>query len=279
MLVNCLSRSVPASRSIDDFEAAVTGAHLLTTIDGMTLAARSSSPKGPSRGTVVLAHGLSAGKDHPDVVEIGSQLSSMGLAVISYDARGHGESEGTCTLGDLERHDVAAALGLARRSGGPVVLVGASMGGIAVLRHSATDTDLAGVVVVSTPARWRIPPRGRALLTVGLTRTKPGRWVTGRRMGVRLHPVWTAPEPPYSLVGQVSAPLAIVHGARDRMIPRQAALDLYACGGAERRLFLVPDMGHAFHPAGHDAICEAVDWALERAGSVNDRSTTNRATA
>jgi hypothetical protein len=25
---------------------------------------------------------------------------------------------------------------------------------------------------------------------------------------------------------------------------------------------IVPDMGHAFHPAGHVAICDAVDWTL-----------------
>ena len=181
----------PRRWATDDDEAAMTGAHVLVTTDDVALAARRSPAVGPARGTVVLAHGLSASKDHPEVVEMAARLNGMGLTVVTYDARGHGESGGRCTLGDLERHDVAAALDWARDMDGPVVLVGASMGGIAVLRHAVSGPELAGVVVVSTPAKWRIPARTRALLTVGLTRTKPGRWVAGRRTGVRLHPVWT----------------------------------------------------------------------------------------
>jgi pimeloyl-ACP methyl ester carboxylesterase len=146
-----------------------------------------------------------------------------------------------------------------------VVLVGASMGGVAVLHHAASDSDVAGLVVVSSPSEWRMPLRARALLTGGLTRTKAGRWVSARHMQVRIHPVWTSPEPPRSLAARVTVPLAIVHGNRDRLIPARAALDLYAGGEGNRRLVLVPDMGHAFDQAGHPAICDAVDWILEQA--------------
>ena len=128
----------------------------LGTCDGIELAVREWGASGEPRATVVLVHGLAATKDHPELVTVADALADRGLDVIAYDARGHGASGGLCTLGDLERHDVAAAVELARSHGRPVVVVGASMGGIAVLRYAATDPDLAGVVTVSSPADWRL---------------------------------------------------------------------------------------------------------------------------
>jgi pimeloyl-ACP methyl ester carboxylesterase len=247
-----------------------TGLTTLVTSDGVELAARSWLIDGGARAIVVLVHGFSASKDDRNVVALALQLHRRGLDVISYDGRGHGASGGTCTLGDLEHLDVAAAVAWARQRSPRTVLVGASMGGIAVLRHAAGaagaagGAEVAGVVAVSSPAEWRMPLRVRALLTGGLTRTTPGRWVSARHLGVRVHPVWTSPEPPRLLADRVTSPLAIVHGHRDRLIPPRAALDLYGEGGGSRRLVLVPEMGHAFDRAGHGAICDAVDWVLEQ---------------
>jgi pimeloyl-ACP methyl ester carboxylesterase len=212
---------------------------------------------------VVLVHGFAASKDERNVVRLAEQLVRQRLDVLSYDARGHGDSGGACTLGDLEARDVAAAVAWAADRGTPTVLVGASMGGIAVLRHAANSPDVTGLVVVSSPAEWRIPLRVRALVTAGLTRTTAGRWIAARRLRVRIHPVWSAAEPPRALVARVTSPLAIVHGYRDRMIPHRAGLQLQVEGGRDRRLILVPDMGHAFDPVGHAAICEAVNWILD----------------
>jgi alpha-beta hydrolase superfamily lysophospholipase len=243
-----------------------TGGMTLVTSDGVDLAGRSWLLADGARAIVVLVHGFSASKDDRSVVALAQQLLERGLDVVSYDGRGHGASGGTCTLGDLEHLDVAAAVAWARQRSPRVVLVGASMGGVAVLRHAAgaAGAGVAGVVAVSSPAEWRMPLRVRALLTGGLTRTTPGRWVSARRLGVRVHPVWTSPEPPRQLAARVTSPLAIVHGHRDRLIPPRAALDLYAGGGGSRRLLLVPGMGHAFDRAGYGAICDAVDWVLEQ---------------
>jgi pimeloyl-ACP methyl ester carboxylesterase len=210
----------------------------------------------------VLVHGFASGKDDRNVVGLAEQMLDRRLDVLSYDARGHGESGGVCTLGDLEARDVAAAVAQAQRPDTPIVLVGASMGGIAVLRHAAVSPNVTGLVVVSSPSEWRVPLRVRALVTAGLTRTKAGRWVAARRLRVRIHPVWSAAEPPRVLVSRVTSPLAIVHGYRDRMIPPRAALEMHLEGERYRRLVLVPDMGHAFDPVGHAAIAEAVDWVL-----------------
>jgi pimeloyl-ACP methyl ester carboxylesterase len=233
------------------------------TSDGVSLATRQWLAGGQASGVVVLVHGFASSKDDRNVVRLAERLVFQGLDVLSYDARGHGESGGMSTLGDLEARDVAAAVAWAQSRDIPIVLVGASMGGIAVLRHAVGNADVNGLVVVSSPAEWRVPLRVRALVTAGLTRTTAGRWIAARRLQVRIHPVWSAAEPPRALVARITSPLAIIHGYRDRMIPHRAALELHLEGEPYRRLVLVPDMGHAFDPVGHAAIGEAVDWILD----------------
>ena len=234
----------------------------LHTSDGFILAERSWSPSSPPRGAVVLAHGFSASKDEPAVVAVAEALRDAGLHVVSYDARGHGQSEGDCTLGDLERLDVAAAVASARLHSPRIVLVGASMGAIAVLRYAVTDADLAGVVSVSSPAAWRVPRTARSLLAAGLTRTAPGRWVAARRLKLRISPRWSNPEPPGRLAARLACPLAIVHGDSDRFISAREADALYSSAVGPRCLHVVPGMGHAFEPAAIPAIVESVDWIL-----------------
>jgi alpha-beta hydrolase superfamily lysophospholipase len=239
------------------------GSRLLTS-DGVELATRAWAPDGEALAAVVLVHGLSSTKDHPHVVALAERIRDRGFEVISYDARGHGESEGLSTLGDLERHDVASAVSLARSRHPRVALIGASMGAIAALAYAGTDADLAGVVVVSSPADWRIPFRLRALLTVALARTRPGRLFAMRHTHVRIHPVWNPTEPPRSVARRVAGavPLAIVHGRRDRLIPFHFSLGVTVAELPNAHAVVVPGMGHAFDPVGHAAICDALDWVL-----------------
>ena len=178
-------------------------------------------------------------------VPAGFQVSVFadGFDVVSYDARGHGRSTGESTLGDLEQHDVAAAVALARTRSSDVVLVGASMGAIAALRYAATDPELRGVVAVSCPARWTLPINPAALAAALMTRTPFGRAFLARMMKVRVARRWTNPAAPVELIERIEAPVAVVHGTADRFIPMRAAYELYASATSERSLDLVPGMG------------------------------------
>ena len=234
----------------------------LTTADGVTLAGHHWSSREGEATAVVLTHGFAASKDDVAVLAVAHALRGHGHAVLTYDGRGQGDSGGLCTLGDAERHDVAAAVAFARELADRVVVVGASMGAIAVMRHAASDADLAGVVAVSSPARWRVPRTLRSLLAAGLTQTPPGRRLAARYMGVRLARGWSRPEAPDGLARRITAPLAIVHGTCDRFIAPSEAPLLYAAANDPRRIDLVPGMGHAFDAPGIPVICAAVEWAL-----------------
>jgi alpha-beta hydrolase superfamily lysophospholipase len=236
-------------------------AGILTTADGVSLAAtfrRASAP----RGTVVVAHGFSASAEHADITDLGTHLHARGFDVVTYDARGHGRSGGKCTLGDLERNDVAAAVEAARRESGRIVLLGMSMGAIAVLRHGVDDPAIAGIVTVSCPAHWKLPRNARGVLSAGITSTPPGRAFAARRLGVRIASRRPRPAPPVELVDGLGAPVAIVHGEGDPFIAASNARDLYDAASEPRRLAIVPGTWHAYDPTAVPEVLDAVDWVI-----------------
>ena len=100
------------------------------------------------------------------------------------------------------------------------------------------------------------------MLAAALTQTRLGRRLADRRMRVRLSPVWTNPEPPTTLIARIDAPVALVHGQRDRFIRPADAVELYRHAGDPRRLDLVPGMGHAYDTLGIAPIVSAVEWVL-----------------
>lgn len=235
----------------------------LRTDDGVRLHARRWQAERASSTAVVLVHGFTGSKDQPEVSALADGLATAGYDVIAYDARGHHRSEGLCTLGDREQLDVAAAVDEAHRHADRVVTVGASMGGIAVLRHAAADPHIDGVVTVSAPARWRLSLNPKTLLATALTRSTPGRWFAERNMGVRIDPQWTNPAPPEALASDIRAPLAVIHGTEDRMIPLSESHRLRRSATGPARLDIVRGMGHAFEPLAVPVVVDAVRWALE----------------
>jgi uncharacterized protein len=235
---------------------------LYTTTDDVVLTGRSWLRVGTPRAAVVLVHGFSSSTDDPNVCALAEVLLDDGVDVFCYDARGHGGSEGRSTLGDLERHDVGAAVDAALHRSDRVVLVGASMGAIAALRYAATTGGVAGVVSVSCPSQWRLPRNVHGVFAAGLTRTRIGRAVASRWMRVQIAPRWTNPAPPVELVPQIRAPIAFVHGAADRFVPSTDAEELFALAQEPRRLQIVPGMNHAFEPQSVPTVRGAVEWAL-----------------
>lgn len=235
------------------------------TVDGVPLSLRVTEPRGDARDVaVVVAHGFGASKDEPRVDGVVRALSDARFAVVSYDARGHGWSGGASTLGVLERHDVAAATEIAADLASRVVLVGASMGAIAVLGHAAGRDDLAGVVTFACPDAWALPRNARGVLAAAMTQTRIGRSFARRRLAVRIAPSYDRGDPPAALAQRVRAPVAVVHGATDPFIAVDAAHRLAEHAGGPVRLTVVPGLAHAFDPVPVAAprAVDAVEWVL-----------------
>jgi alpha-beta hydrolase superfamily lysophospholipase len=244
------------------------------------LAARRYVPVEEPRATVVLAHGFAAGMDHEDMLGLAARLCTLRLAVVLFDFRGHGRSAGSSTVGDEERLDVAAAVGQATRGTRPVVLVGVSMGAIASLGFAAeaalcdpapagASAPLAGLVLVSAPASWRLRPTLRGMAALVLTRSRLGVRVARRRLGVRIRPGWALPPPPASLVPLLRVPLAVVHGSADRLLKPLEAERLYREARPPRWLEVVPGMRHGVdRPVAREAVARSVEWVLAQASDL-----------
>lgn len=236
---------------------------VLLTTDGIKIATRWWSSATGSDAVVVIAHGLTSTKDDPQVVALAAELHADGYEVVTYDSRGHGGSGGTCTLGKLEVADVTAVVEWARGLGERVVLVGASLGAVAVLSYAAHDSSVSGVVTVSSPGEWRLPWRIRSLMTAAVARTAPGRRLAKRKMKTRIGP-WMAPQTAGAHLATIECPVVVMHGGSDPIIPASVSLAKGLVEGPLRQLVLVPTMGHAFDPMSLPSIRNAVGRLVER---------------
>jgi lysophospholipase len=106
-----------------------------------------------ARGGVLLVHGFG---DHAGrYLDVARVLNARRYSVLAYDARGHGESEGSRGHADrfeLYLADLDSAWTEARRSlRGPHFLYGHSFGGLTVMRWLQTRTQRPAGVVLSAP--------------------------------------------------------------------------------------------------------------------------------
>jgi pimeloyl-ACP methyl ester carboxylesterase len=121
--------------------------------DGVELVGRIS---GAGDVGVILAHGFSQATAQEDWLRFVPALVSRGYTVLTFNFRGfcssEGCSEGLIQLGKNWRDAMAAVGFMQKRGAKKIFLIGASMGGLAVLRAARMPAvDLSGVVSLSTP--------------------------------------------------------------------------------------------------------------------------------
>jgi alpha-beta hydrolase superfamily lysophospholipase len=128
---------------------------------------------------VVVVHGL--GEHAGRYAILAEALSARGYAVLSYDLRGHGKSEGLrghVASFDMYLQDLARVISSAEEclpGPGPAFLYGHSMGGLVVLRHLQVGHATAPGVILSAPwlATAAPIPRWKLALASVLRRIAP----------------------------------------------------------------------------------------------------------
>ncbi len=131
----------------------------LHTADGLRLEGELATPnQGEPRGTLVCLHPLpthGGSMDSHLIRKLAWRLPALaGIAVLRFNTRGTGASEGAFDAGDDERHDVAAALDLVEhRDLPPPWLLGWSFGTELVLRYGADDPTVTGGLLVAPPLK------------------------------------------------------------------------------------------------------------------------------
>ena len=121
--------------------------------EGVDLAGRLFRPAGPARGALLVCHGAGSRKENHELM--GEQAAAAGLAALTFDFQGHGESGGVMGP-DGWRDAVAAGERLLAESGAPWLAArGASMGGCMLLLAARARPRLFRSLVLLCPADGR----------------------------------------------------------------------------------------------------------------------------
>jgi pimeloyl-ACP methyl ester carboxylesterase len=199
----------------------------------------------PALPAVVIVHGV--GDSLESFVDMGLEYAARGHTVVLLDTRGHGGSEGDhITLGAREREDVRAAMDRLRGEGAAasgLILVGHSMGAVAVLRAAADQPDVRAVIAEAPYDTFRETIARHASLIYHMPRWAPliplsiaiAEWRAGFdadevdavAAAARVH----------------GALLAIADGADDRM-PEAVVRRVYDAHHGPKRMWVAPGAGH-----------------------------------
>lgn len=191
---------------------------MLSTIDGHRIAAREFKPFALDDmvGTIIFSHG--------NADDIGSCASycqwladSVCCRVLAYDYLNYGASDKHETTQDNMEHAIEAVFGYAVSSLNvdvkSIFIVGKSLGSVPSVHLASQSycTDIAGLVLIS-------PLASGARVLLGTT-----------RLPVRVMSVLDDQfGPNIKLIGDVHAPVLLVHGTRDTLINVQNSHDLFS---------------------------------------------------
>jgi uncharacterized protein len=243
----------------------------LVTSDGVTLVAdfysaavASAAPASTGASlAVVVCHGFTGSARTVAIKRIATQIAAAGISVLAPDFRGHGRSGGLGTAGDLEVHDVAAAVAWLRaKQFDQVAVLGWSMGGSAVLRYAGLGGDVDAVVSVSSPGAWFERGTRSMRIVHWVCETRSGRLAVRLLRRTRLSAEgWPiVPESPAEVVGRIApTPLLIVHGDADHYFPMRH-VDLLVTAAPTASLWIEPGMGHAETATTPELVTRMIEW-------------------
>jgi len=122
---------------------------------GHQLAAALDTPDGPVQAYALFAHCFTCGKDVLAAKRIAAALAARGIAVLRFDFTGLGASEGefaNSTFSSNVADLVRAADHLRETRAAPVLLIGHSLGGAAILAAAGRIPEAKAVVTIAAPS-------------------------------------------------------------------------------------------------------------------------------
>jgi putative redox protein len=122
--------------------------------EGVRLAGRLELPAGPARSWALFAHCFTCGKDNRAAVRIARRLAGVGIGVLRFDFTGLGQSEGDFAESTfaLNVKDLVAATAAMERAGfPPMLMLGHSLGGAAVLAAAAHVPTIRAFATIAAP--------------------------------------------------------------------------------------------------------------------------------
>jgi pimeloyl-ACP methyl ester carboxylesterase len=204
--------------------------------DGVPLAGWRCVGAGARRGTVVYLHGIADNRS--SAAGVLPRFTRRGFDAIAYDSRAHGESGGdACTYGFFEKRDLARVLETV--DGGPIILLGASLGAAVALQHAAGNPRVSGVVAAEVFADLRTVATERAPFVFTRGAIEQALALAEERGHFEVDAV-----SPVTAAAAIDRPVILIHGEADVDTPPEHARRVLAALNGPKRLILVPGAGH-----------------------------------
>ncbi|HSL17827.1 MAG TPA: alpha/beta fold hydrolase [Methylomirabilota bacterium] len=197
----------------------------------------------------VFAHCFTCSKNYKVVRHISRALAAEGIAVLSFDFTGLGESEGefhetsfTSNVDDV----VAAAEFLADNHGAPEIVIGHSLGGAAALMAAsripsatavvtiAAPADLDHLAAVLEPAREEIERSGSAEIMLGGRRVRIGAKLIDDLATVTMDEV----------IGDLDRALLVLHSPTDAVVGIDNASAIFEAARHPKSFVSLDDADH-----------------------------------
>ena len=216
---------------------------------------------GDGRGTALLFHGYGGVKS--DLLDEARVLHDAGWTTVLVDFPGSGGSPGSVTSLGWQEAEIVAALAGRHRKGGPLALVGKSMGSAAVLRAVGELGAEADALVLENPFDRLVTTVGHRFEALGL----PG------RPGADLLVFWGGLElgfdgfamDPVAFAAHVRVPTLLLHGAEDPRVRLDEVESIGAALAGPHELVPFPQAAHVgLYGADPDRWRDAVDSFLDR---------------
>lgn len=184
-------------------------------------------PVADSRGTVIISHGNAGNISHR--VPLIGMLLNQKLSVLAYDYQGYGNSQGEPSIDNICDDGLAAYGFLISRGIAPekIVVYGESLGG-GVTSHIATHRKVGAIILQSTFSSLPHVAKKKMLL-------------------MRLYPLFLYPKNKLDSANMLSeqhAPLLIVHGKADSIIPFSESEVLFERASEPKKLAAIENANH-----------------------------------
>jgi len=201
---------------------------------------------------VIASHGLLSSKNSEKYIALGEQISREGMAMLRFDFRGIGESEGGEEDNTISKKiaDLSAAIDFIRSfpgMGNRIGLLGSSLGGFLSLMKASMDKKIGAVVIWATPLHMD---------DLGSKKQEEDYPLPPEAFFEDLPKHRLLP-----LLPKVSNCL-VIHGEKDELVPMEQALGIFDSLSPPKEIHVIGGADHRLTDPAHRqrAIELSVDW-------------------
>ena len=192
------------------------------------------------RGTVMILHGILDSKAR--FFGMAQQMADKGYNVVMVDHRAHGRSEGIyTTFGAKEKYDARDVIDSLLASGQiaePIYVFGQSMGAAIAIQYAAVDPRCKAIMAVApytdmrSAARRFVPfMNARKFEEVVVRAGQLAEFDPGDASAI-------------VAAGQLTAPLLVIHGRIDAIVPHSHGSAVYQAANVKKKLVTYPLLAH-----------------------------------